>query len=107
MTYSHLARDELKILKVYFHHQTPVMTIVARLKWSKQPVYNVINFLKLGYTSLDFYTKYKKRNAVNEQSLSCRKNNSPTFKTKLLEAGRWISSLTTRGTVVGYSMRVY
>ena len=60
MTYTHLTTDELVMIEAYFHQQTPVAIIAERLKRSRQPIYNVINFLKSVHTALDFYTQYKK-----------------------------------------------
>ncbi len=59
MTYTHLTTDELVMIEAYFHLNTPVAWIAARLNRSRQPIYNVINFLKAGRTALDFYTQYK------------------------------------------------
>lgn len=59
MTYNHLTTDELMI-EAHFHQQTPVAILATRLKRSRQPIYNVINFLKSGHTALVFYTQYKK-----------------------------------------------
>lgn len=59
MTYTHLTTDELVMIEAYFHQQTPVAIIAARLKRSRQPIYNVINFLKSGQTAIDYYTRYQ------------------------------------------------
>ena len=59
MTYTHLTTDELVMIEAYFHQGTPVAIIAARLKRSRQPIYNVINFLKLEHTVLDYYTRYQ------------------------------------------------
>ncbi|MBW6064509.1 IS30 family transposase [Planococcus sp. CP5-4] len=59
MTYTHLTTDELVMIEAYFHQETPVAIIAARLKRSRQPIYNVIHFLKLGHTALDYYTRYQ------------------------------------------------
>ena len=60
MTYTHLTTDELVMIEAYYHQNTPVTRIAERLSRSRQPIYNVINFLKSGHTALDFYTQYKK-----------------------------------------------
>ena len=60
MTYAHFTTDELAMIEAYFHQKTPVAIIAVRLKRSRQPIYNVINFLKSGHTALNFYTQYKK-----------------------------------------------
>ena len=60
MTYTHLNTDELVMIESY-HRQNISVAIIAKLmKRSRQPIYNVINFLKLGHTAIDFYTQYKK-----------------------------------------------
>ena len=61
MTYTHLTTDELMMIESYYHQNTPVAIIAAHLNRSRQPIYNVINFMKSGHTALDFYTRYKKR----------------------------------------------
>lgn len=50
MTYSTLPTDELVVTKAYYHQNTPVTRIVERVKRSRQPICNVINFLKSAHT---------------------------------------------------------
>jgi transposase, IS30 family len=60
MTYTHLNTDELVMIESYHHQNTPVATIAERLNRSRQPIYNVINFLKTGHTALEYYQQYQK-----------------------------------------------
>ena len=60
MTYTHLITDELVMIESYYHQNIPVAQIAERLNRSRQPIYNVINFLKSGHSALDYYTQYKK-----------------------------------------------
>jgi IS30 family transposase len=60
MTYTHLTTDELVMIESYYHQNTSVTRIAERLNRSRQPIYNVINFLKFGHKALDFYKQYKK-----------------------------------------------
>lgn len=45
MTYTHLTTDELVMIESY-HQIISVAIIAEHLKRSRQPIYNVINFLK-------------------------------------------------------------
>ena len=93
MTYTHLTTDELVMIEAYFHQETPVAIIAARLKRSRQSIYNVINFLKLGHTrSIITPDINRTRSAADDERLPCRRNNSFTFKTNWRNAGRWMSS---------------
>ena len=60
MTYTHLTTDELVMIESYYHQHIPVSIIANRLKRSRTPIYNVINFLKEGHTAIEYYQKYKK-----------------------------------------------
>ncbi|EIM04938.1 Integrase core domain protein, partial [Planococcus antarcticus DSM 14505] len=60
MTYTHLITDELVMIEAYYHQNIPVAQIAKRLNRSRQPIYNVINFLKSGHSALDYYTQYEK-----------------------------------------------
>ena len=55
MTYTHLTTDELVMIESYYHQHIPVSTIASRLKRSRTPIYNVINFLKEGHTAIEYY----------------------------------------------------
>lgn len=59
MTYTHLTSDELVMIEAYFHQNTRVTIIAERLNRSRQSIYNIINFLKMGHTALVYYTQYK------------------------------------------------
>ena len=59
MTYTHLTTDELVMVESYYHQNIKVAKIAAYLKRSRTPIYNVINFLKEGHTTLDYYQQYK------------------------------------------------
>lgn len=48
MTYIHLNTDVLVMIESYYHQHISVSTIASRLKRSRTPIYNVINFLKEG-----------------------------------------------------------
>jgi len=69
MTYTHLTTDELVMIESYYHQHISVSTIANRLKRSRTPIYNVINFLKEGYTAIDYYQRSKK----NKQRCGRRK----------------------------------
>src|SRR5699024_7300082 len=69
MTYTHLTTDELVMIESYYHQHIPVSTIASRLKRSRAPIYNVINFLKEGHTAIEYYQQYKK----NKQRCGRRK----------------------------------
>ena len=60
MTYTHLTTDELMMIESYYHQHIPVSIIANRIKRSRAPIYNVINFLKEGHTAIEYYQKYKK-----------------------------------------------
>ena len=60
MTYTHLTTDELVMIEAYHRQNIPVKQIAESLKRSRQPIYNVINFLRQGHTALDYHRKYKK-----------------------------------------------
>ena len=59
MTYSHLTTDELVMIESYYHQNISVAMIAERLRRSRQPIYNVINFLKQGNSAIDYYKRYK------------------------------------------------
>lgn len=59
MTYTHLTTDELVMIEAYYHQNISVTLIAERLKRSRQPIYNVINFLKQGHSAIDYYKRYK------------------------------------------------
>lgn len=55
MTYSHLTTVELVMIESYYHQNISVAMIAERLRRSRQPIYNVINFLKQGVDQHDFF----------------------------------------------------
>lgn len=55
MTYSHLTTDELVMIESYYHQNISVAMIAERLRRSRQPIYNVINFLKQDVDQHDFF----------------------------------------------------
>lgn len=59
MTYTHLTTDEIVMIESYYHPNIPVAIIAERLKRSRQPIYNVISFLKQGNSAIDYYKRYK------------------------------------------------
>src|SRR5690625_238430 len=59
MTYTHLTTDELVMIEAYYHQNISVTIIAERLKRSRQPIYNVVNFLKQGNSAIDYYNRYK------------------------------------------------
>lgn len=59
MTYTHLTTNELVMIEAYHHQNISVAIIAERLKRSRQPIYNVINFLKQGNSAIDYYKRYK------------------------------------------------
>ena len=59
MTYSHLTTDELVMIESYYHQNISVAMIAERLRRSRQPIYNVINFLKQANSAIDYYKRYK------------------------------------------------
>jgi transposase, IS30 family len=60
MTYTHLTTDELVLIESYYHHQVSTANIALRLHRSRQTIHNVVQFLKKGYTALDYYRQYKR-----------------------------------------------
>ena len=74
MTYTHLTTDELVMIESYYHQNITVSKISAYLKRSRTPIYTVINFLKEGHTTLDYYQQYKK----NKKRCGRRKIDLPT-----------------------------
>jgi IS30 family transposase len=59
MTYTHLTPNELVMIEVYFHQETPVAIVAKQLKRGRQTIYNVYNFLKCGGTALEYFEQYK------------------------------------------------
>lgn len=53
MTYTHLTTDELVMMESYHRQNIPVAIIAKLMNRSRQPIYNVINFLKSGHTALE------------------------------------------------------
>jgi transposase, IS30 family len=59
MTYTHLTTDELVLIESYHHNQISTATTALRLYRSRQTIHNVVQFLKQGYSALDYYRQYK------------------------------------------------
>ena len=57
--HSHPTTDELVMIESYYHQKYFVAMIAERLRRSRQPIYNVINFLKQGNSAIDYYKRYK------------------------------------------------
>src|SRR5690554_2162640 len=47
------------MIEAYYHQNISVAIIAERLKRSRQPIYNVINFLKQGHSAINYYKRYK------------------------------------------------
>ncbi|MFC3633546.1 IS30 family transposase [Enterococcus rivorum] len=58
MTYTHLTPNELVMIEAYFKKGIVVLEAAKLLRRSRQTIYNVYNFLKLGKTAMDYYQKY-------------------------------------------------
>lgn len=58
MTYTHLTPNELVMIEAYFKKGIAVLEAAKLLRRSRQTIYNVYNFLKLGKTATDYYQKY-------------------------------------------------
>lgn len=48
------------MIEAYYHQDTPAAIIAEPLNHSKQPICNIINFLKLGHIALDYSQQDKK-----------------------------------------------
>ena len=59
MTYTHLTTNELVMIEAYYQENIKVSDIVTSLGRSKQTIYNVINYLKEGHSTYDYYNRYK------------------------------------------------
>ena len=73
MTYTHLTTNELVIIEAYYKEGIKVTDIIKALGRSKQTVYNVINYLKDGLSTYDYYEHYKankKRCGRNKTNLT-------------------------------------
>lgn len=92
MTYTHLTTDELVMIESYYHQHIPVSTIASRLKRSRTPIYNVINFLKEGIPPLSITNNIRKtNNGVVDVSVSFLQTNKSTLKKKSHRAGHPMS----------------
>lgn len=70
------------MIKAYFQENIKVLDIANSLGRSKQTIYNVINYLKEGFSAYDYYKRYK----VN-------KNRCGRYKTSLSEAEKTLFKL--------------
>lgn len=59
MTYTHLTTEELVMIEAYFHQKISVLKIATYIGRSRQTIYNVVTFLRKGYTALDYFKQYK------------------------------------------------
>ncbi|MER2132789.1 MAG: IS30 family transposase [Carnobacterium inhibens] len=59
MTYTHLTTEELVMIEAYFHQNVPILKIATYVGRSRQTIYNVVIFLRKGYTALDYFKQYK------------------------------------------------
>lgn len=59
MTYTHLTTNELVMIEGYYQEGIKITDIMKSLGRSKQPIYNVIDFLKEGHSAYDYYKRYK------------------------------------------------
>ena len=71
MTDSHLTTDELVMIEAYYQQNISVTIIAERLKRSRQPIYNVVNFLKQGNSAIDYYKRYKENKKRRRNHRSC------------------------------------
>lgn len=60
MAYTHLTMEELGWIDSYHTIGLSASKIAERLERSKQPICNVITYLKRGHTIQDYYARYKK-----------------------------------------------
>ena len=61
------------MIEAYYQENLKVSGIATTLGWSKQTIYNVINYLKEGHSAYDYYNRYKvnkKRCGRNKTSLT-------------------------------------
>ena len=73
MTYTHLTTNELLMIETYYQENIKDSDIVTLLGRSKQTIYNVINYLREGHSTYDYYNRYKinkKRCGRNKTSLT-------------------------------------
>ncbi len=66
MTYTHLNTNEPVMIESYHRQNMHVSIIDERLNRSRQPIYNIIKFLKSGHTALDFHNQYEYVAAVEK-----------------------------------------
>ena len=59
MTYTHLTTEELVMIEAYFHQKISILKIATYIGRSRQTIYNVVTFLRKGYTALDYFKQYK------------------------------------------------
>lgn len=69
MAYTHLTIDELTWIECYFNTGIKVVEIAKKLERSNQTIYNVINFLKQGYTVIEYHQRYRE----NKQRCGAKK----------------------------------
>ncbi|SIO32342.1 hypothetical protein SAMN05878443_2380 [Carnobacterium alterfunditum] len=58
MTCTHRTTDELVMIESYYHQNILVVQIAAYLNRTRTPIYTVINLLKEGHTSIEYYQQY-------------------------------------------------
>src|SRR5690625_1038694 len=81
MTYTHLTTDELVMIEADYQQNISVTIIAERLKRSRQPIYNVVNFLKQGKSAIDYYKRYKE----NKKRCGRRKISLPEKEQKYMK----------------------
>lgn len=59
MAYTHLTTEELGLIETYLTIGLSVQQIADKLGRSKQPIYNVRDYLNTGKTILGYYRRYK------------------------------------------------
>lgn len=59
MAYTHLTMKELVWKESYYETGNKPYKIAKKLGRSHQPVYNVVNFLKVGGTMHDYFERYQ------------------------------------------------
>ena len=59
MAYTHLTMNEIAWIETYYLQGVKPVEIARRLSRSNQPIYNVVNKLKDGWTAQDYMDQYK------------------------------------------------
>src|SRR6056297_3194109 len=59
MTHKHLTMNEIAMIETYYHQNVATTKIIKLMQRATQTIYNVINYLKEGYTVFEYYERYK------------------------------------------------